>query len=69
MKAGSPGGGAPGAASNVVMTRPAVVVGGSPPAGRKLPATPAPGAIQGLISEKSLDEVIHAYLSDDGEET
>ena len=30
---------------------------------------PGAGAIQGLISEKSLDEVIHAYLSDDGEET
>jgi hypothetical protein len=66
--------GSGGAASGVVVTRPAVIVGA--------PAKPAPGTQrvrkaredegrgfgQGLISEKSLDEVILAYLSEDAEE-
>ena len=59
----------------VVMTRPAVIVG-APPKGN----TPTPQRVrkaredegrsfgQGLISEKSLDEVILAYLSEDAEE-
>jgi hypothetical protein len=59
--------------SGVVMTRPAVIVGA--------PAKPAPpsrvrkaredegrGFGQGLISEKSLDEVILAYLSEDADD-
>ncbi|CAN5394235.1 hypothetical protein BH11MYX1_BH11MYX1_05710 [soil metagenome] len=60
---------------NVVMSRPSVIVG----APAKLPGTPAPkvrkareeegrGFGQGLISEKSLDEVILAYLSEDADE-
>jgi hypothetical protein len=61
---------------NVVMTRPAVIVG----APQKPPGAPVTGRIrkaredegrgfgQGLISEKSLDEVILAYLSEDAEE-
>jgi hypothetical protein len=62
------------AQGNVVMTRPAVVVGAPPRA-----ATPPPrvrkaredegrGFGSGLISEKSLDEVILAYLSEDAED-
>ncbi|MDB4953286.1 MAG: hypothetical protein JWO36_855 [Myxococcales bacterium] len=63
----SPGG------AGVITTRPAVIVG----APQKPPATPkvrkareeeARGFGQGLISEKSLDEVILAYLSEDAEE-
>jgi hypothetical protein len=67
----------PAAGSGVVMTRPAVIVGAPP----KPPATQPPsqrirkaredegrGFGQGLISEKSLDEVILAYLSEDAEE-
>ncbi|HEX7837157.1 MAG TPA: hypothetical protein VF469_06815, partial [Kofleriaceae bacterium] len=59
----------------VVMTRPAVIVG----APAKTAATTVPrirkaredegrGFGQGLISEKSLDEVILAYLSEDADE-
>ncbi len=61
--------------SNVVMTRPAVIVGAPPkPAGapaqrvRKAREDEGRGFGQGLISEKSLDEVILAYLSEDAEE-
>jgi hypothetical protein len=62
--------------SNVVMTRPAVIVGAPP----KAPGTPTPARVrkaredegrgfgQGLISEKSLDEVILAYLSEDADD-
>jgi len=61
---------------NVVMTRPAVIVGAPP----KVAGAPAPQRVrkaredegrgfgQGLISEKSLDEVILAYLSEDADE-
>ncbi len=66
----------PAASGNVVMTRPAVIVGAPP----KPPGTPVPSRVrkaredegrgfgQGLISEKSLDEVILAYLSEDADE-
>ena len=65
----------PHSSGNVVMTRPAVIVG----APAKPPGTGAPkvrkaredegrGFGQGLISEKSLDEVILAYLSEDADE-
>ena len=55
------------------MSRPAVIVGAprtAPPANKARPSTPAMdeerrGFGQGLISEKSLDEVILAYLSED----
>jgi len=62
-----PGGG------GVVMTRPAVIVGApakpAPPQRvRKAREEEARGFGQGLISEKSLDEVILAYLSEDAEE-
>jgi hypothetical protein len=58
-------------ASPVVMTRPAVIVGA--PAKqtgkvRKAREDEGRGFGQGLISEKSLDEVILAYLSEDAEE-
>jgi hypothetical protein len=61
---------------NVVMTRPAVIVGAPPkplsPATtqrvRKAREDEGRGFGQGLISEKSLDEVILAYLSEDAEE-
>ena len=64
------------APSNVVMTRPAVVVGGppkpatpaTPPRVRKAREDEGRGFGQGLISEKSLDEVILAYLSEDAED-
>jgi hypothetical protein len=67
--------GSPGSAG-VITTRPAVIVG----APAKPPATPAAARVrkareeegrgfgQGLISEKSLDEVILAYLSEDSED-
>jgi hypothetical protein len=60
-----------------VMTRPAVIVGapakpatGTPtsPRVRKAREDEGRGFGQGLISEKSLDEVILAYLSEDAEE-
>ena len=61
--------------SNVVMTRPAVIVGAPPkPVGapaqriRKAREDEGRGFGQGLISEKSLDEVILAYLSEDADE-
>jgi hypothetical protein len=60
--------------SSVVMTRPAVVVGAPPkpttPPARVRKAREDEGRSfgQGLISEKSLDEVILAYLSEDAEE-
>ena len=67
----------PQANSGVVMTRPAVIVGapakpvGSPPTPqrvRKAREEEGRGFGQGLISEKSLDEVILAYLSEDAED-
>ena len=56
---------------NVVVSRPAVVIGG--PAGRAHPAPSLPRAEASLFSheyaaEKSLDEVILAYLSEDAPE-
>lgn len=67
----------PQAGSGVVMTRPAVIVGAPPkppvnqPSNqrvRKAREEEGRGFGQGLISEKSLDEVILAYLSEDAEE-
>jgi hypothetical protein len=57
----------------VVMTRPAVIVGApaksaTPTRPRKAREDEGRGFGQGLISEKSLDEVILAYLSEDAEE-
>ncbi|MCW5803666.1 MAG: hypothetical protein KIT31_14885, partial [Deltaproteobacteria bacterium] len=57
----------------VVMTRPAVIVGApakptSPPRVRRAREDEGRGFGQGLISEKSLDEVILAYLSEDSED-
>ncbi|MFN0245572.1 MAG: hypothetical protein ACKV2T_01605 [Kofleriaceae bacterium] len=58
----------------VVMTRPAVIVGApskpnsTPPRVRKAREEEGRGFGQGLISEKSLDEVILAYLSEDADE-
>jgi hypothetical protein len=65
-----------GSNSGVVMSRPAVIVGaptkGSAPQTqpriRKAREDEGRGFGQGLISEKSLDEVILAYLSEDGED-
>jgi hypothetical protein len=64
-------------AAGVVMSRPAVIVG-APPAKSAAPPTPSRvrkaredegrGFGSGLISEKSLDEVILAYLSEDAED-
>jgi hypothetical protein len=58
--------------SGVVMTRPAVIVGApakqSPPRVRKAREEEGRGFGQGLISEKSLDEVILAYLSEDADD-
>jgi hypothetical protein len=58
---------------NVVMTRPAVIVGApqktpTPHRVRKAREDEGRGFGQGLISEKSLDEVILAYLSEDADE-
>jgi hypothetical protein len=64
----------PGANSGVLMTRPAVIVGGpaksvgTVPRIRKAREDEGRGFGQGLISEKSLDEVILAYLSEDADE-
>jgi len=64
----------PAAGSGVVMTRPAVIVGappkpqGQPQRVRKAREDEGRGFGQGLISEKSLDEVILAYLSEDAED-
>jgi hypothetical protein len=57
----------------VVMTRPAVIVGApakasTPPRVRKAREDEGRGFGQGLISEKSLDEVILAYLSEDADD-
>lgn len=60
--------------SGVVMTRPAVIVGGPAKSApttariRKAREDEGRGFGQGLISEKSLDEVILAYLSEDAED-
>jgi hypothetical protein len=57
--------------SPVVMTRPAVIVGAPAKTTgkvRKAREDEGRGFGQGLISEKSLDEVILAYLSEDAEE-
>jgi len=59
--------------SGVVMTRPAVIVGApakpsNPPRVRKAREDEGRGFGQGLISEKSLDEVILAYLSEDADD-
>jgi hypothetical protein len=60
--------------SGVVMTRPAVIVGAAPKQAptqqrvRKAREDEGRGFGQGLISEKSLDEVILAYLSEDAED-
>jgi hypothetical protein len=71
----SPSGRAPtGGSSGVVMTRPAVIVGAPAkpattiPRIRKAREDEGRGFGQGLISEKSLDEVILAYLSEDADE-
>jgi hypothetical protein len=65
----------PSNSSGVVMTRPAVIVGAPPKPPttttqrvRKAREDEGRGFGQGLISEKSLDEVILAYLSEDAEE-
>jgi hypothetical protein len=63
----------PATPSNVVMARPAVIVGAPPKPAmtqqrvRKAHEDEGRGFGQGLISEKSLDEVILAYLSEDAE--
>ena len=61
------------ASGGVVMTRPAVIVGApvkpaQPQRVRKAREDEGRGFGQGLISEKSLDEVILAYLSEDADE-
>ncbi len=61
------------ASGGVVMTRPAVIVGAPakpavPPRVRKAREEEGRGFGQGLISEKSLDEVILAYLSEDADD-
>jgi hypothetical protein len=66
----------PSGSGGVVMTRPAVIVGapqpqkttGTVPRIRKAREDEGRGFGQGLISEKSLDEVILAYLSEDADE-
>lgn len=54
------------------MTRPAVIVGApakpAAPKVRKAREEEGRGFGQGLISEKSLDEVILAYLSEDADD-
>lgn len=54
------------------MTRPAVIVGApakpAAPKVRQAREEESRGFGQGLISEKSLDEVILAYLSEDADE-
>jgi hypothetical protein len=74
-RAASPANPAPN--SGVVMTRPAVIVGQPPKQPTQPPTTQrvrkaredeGRGFGQGLISEKSLDEVILAYLSEDAED-
>lgn len=65
----------PAPGSGVVMTRPAVIVGSpqkppgaQPPRVRKAREDEGRGFGSGLISEKSLDEVILAYLSEDADD-
>jgi hypothetical protein len=66
----------PSGPTGVVMTRPAVIVGAPPKVTQPQPAQrvrkaredEGRGFGQGLISEKSLDEVILAYLSEDAED-
>lgn len=65
----------PHSSGNVLMSRPSVIVGapakpsGMPaPKVRKAREDEGRGFGQGLISEKSLDEVILAYLSEDADE-
>ena len=64
----------PSASGGVVMTRPAVIVGAPTkqtaalPRVRKAREDEGRGFGQGLISEKSLDEVILAYLSEDADD-
>ncbi|HVV88773.1 MAG TPA: hypothetical protein VHE35_37275, partial [Kofleriaceae bacterium] len=59
--------------AGVVVSRPAVIVG-APPRPTASPAAPArprrarDTGSDGLITERSLDEVILAYLSEDGSE-
>jgi hypothetical protein len=71
---GSVGSRSGGTSGGVVMTRPAVIVGapsksmGTVPRIRKAREDEGRGFGQGLISEKSLDEVILAYLSEDADE-
>ena len=61
-----------GSSGGVVMTRPAVIVGApakpAQPKVRKAREEEGRGFGQGLISEKSLDEVILAYLSEDADD-
>ena len=70
----APGRSGPSANSGVVMSRPAVIVGApAKPGGpnqrvRKAREDEGRTFGQGLISEKSLDEVILAYLSEDAED-
>jgi hypothetical protein len=58
----------------VVVNRPAMIIGGpaksagTVPRIRKAREDEGRGFGQGLISEKSLDEVILAYLSEDADE-
>jgi hypothetical protein len=63
---------APSSSGGVVMTRPAVIVGAparaTQPKVRQAREEEARGFGQGLISEKSLDEVILAYLSEDADD-
>jgi hypothetical protein len=67
----------PNSGNNVITTRPAVIVGAPPKPATTTPTGPrvrkaredeGRGFGQGLISEKSLDEVILAYLSEDADE-
>lgn len=71
----TPSPGTPPASSGVVMSRPAVIVGAPNKPNqpttqrvRKAREDEGRGFGQGLISEKSLDEVILAYLSEDAED-
>jgi hypothetical protein len=65
--------GQPTPSGGVVMSRPAVIVGAPKSSSstgriRKAREDEGRGFGQGLISEKSLDEVILAYLSEDADE-
>lgn len=73
-QSGSAAGQGRGNSAGVVMSRPAVIVGGptksvgTVPRIRKAREDEGRGFGQGLISEKSLDEVILAYLSEDADD-